>query len=91
MSELKVIRSRKYSVRTVSGMLECFIKKEIKPLQLRKLYNQLKPHEQLKFLTEVLPYCVAKKVDGGIGADEINKLHQMIMEASKNNSHAKTG
>ncbi len=91
--ELKIVKMGrpKNSVRSVSGMIESFTKRVITPQQLKKLYNQLKPAEQMRFLETVLPYCVSKKVDGGIGADEINKLHQMIMEASKNNSHAKTG
>jgi hypothetical protein len=48
------------SIRTVKGMIENFVKRNITPNKLQKLYDSLTPKDRLTFLTEVLPYCAAK-------------------------------
>ncbi len=90
--ELKIVKMGrpKNSVRTVSGMIESFTKRVITPQQLKKLYNQLKPAEQMRFLETVLPYVASKKSDVGLSSQDIDRVHEMIMQASKNN-HGKTG
>ena len=51
----------KSSARTVKGMVERFIKRNITPNKLQAMYDGLKTKEKLEFLIELLPYCAAKQ------------------------------
>ena len=54
-------KKMKASARSVKGMVERFIKRNITPNKLQVLYNGLAAKDKLSFLTELLPYCAAKQ------------------------------
>jgi len=54
-------RRMKHSARTIKGMVERFVKRNITTNKLQGLYDILTAKEKLQFLTEVLPYCVPKQ------------------------------
>jgi hypothetical protein len=54
-------KKTRYSVRTPKGLLENFIKKNITPARLQRMFDELDSKDQLKFLTEVLPFIIPKQ------------------------------
>ena len=72
----------KHSVRTVKGMCERFIKRNITPNKLQKMYDSLAEKEKLNMLTELLPYVAAKQssVDG-LSANDVDQLYDQLMNA----------
>ena len=75
----------KHSVRTVKGMVERFVKRNITPNKLQKMFNELTEKDKFNMLTELLPYVAAKQggVDGMSEAD-VNKLYDQLMTAIEN-------
>lgn len=65
---LKVVRKRPkrlmHSARTIRGKVERFIRKNMSINQLQKLYDPLTEKEKLQFLTELLPYVLARPSAG---------------------------
>lgn len=52
----------KHSARTVKGMVERFIKRNISPNKLQLMFDGLKTDkDKLQVLTELMPYVVAKQ------------------------------
>lgn len=80
-------RKMKSSARTVRGMVERFIKRNITPQKLQAMYDGLKTErDRFTMLTELMPYCAAKlsavnmdlrfeKLDD----DSLQKLHSSII------------
>ncbi len=80
------------SIRTAAGMLDCFIKRNISPQQLKKLFDKLTAKEQADFLLQSFPYIMAKKSNDVLNASDIDTLYEKVMQAINNsNSNAKTG
>lgn len=75
----------KRSIRSVKGMVERFVKRNITPHKLQKMYDSLKPKEQLDFLVELLPYAASKQptqIDVGLeklSDQQLNQLHDDVM------------
>lgn len=80
----------KYSVRTPQGMIERFLKRNISPTKLQKLFNQLSASQQADFLIQVMPYIVAKKAPDSISASEVDRLYEKL-EQTINEKDAKVG
>ena len=59
-------RRKQQSVRSVKGMLERFIKRNLSPQKLQRLYNDLSAKEKLAFLGETLPYILPKLAQGSM-------------------------
>lgn len=52
----------KHSARTVKGMVERFIKRNITPNKLQAMFDGLKSDkDRLQVLTELMPYAIAKQ------------------------------
>ena len=68
------------SVRSVAGMLEAFIKRNVSPQQLKKLFAKHTAKEQADFLLQSFPYLMAKKAAEGLTAEDIDKAYQKLME-----------
>lgn len=77
----------KNSARTVKGMVERFIKRNITPNKLQEMYEGLKdPKDKLLMLTYLLPYCAPKQSQLSINAQfdhlsdtELEKLYSRVM------------
>ena len=76
----------KHSARTVKGMVERFIKRNITPNKLQALYDGLSANNKLNLLIELLPYCAAKQSALSIESSfaelsdtDLNKLYSQVM------------
>ena len=54
-------RKMKHSARTVKGMVERFIHKNVTPNKLQKMFDALPERDRLQMLLELLPYCASKQ------------------------------
>lgn len=70
----------KNSVRTVKGMVERFVKRNITPNRLQKMFDGLTDLQKLNMLTELLPYVAPKQTAEGISGEEIDKLYEKIQQ-----------
>ncbi len=86
MSPVNPLGRPKSSVRTVKGMVERFIKRNITPNKLQRMFNVLSEKEKLNMLTELMPYVAAKQssVDGLSSAD-VDQLYEQLMKAIEEN------
>jgi hypothetical protein len=71
----------KHSVRTVKGMVERFIKRNITPNKLQVMFNALSEKDKLNMLTELLPYVAPKQTGETINAEDVDRLYDKVMEA----------
>lgn len=74
------------SARTVKGMIERFVKRNITPNKLQTLYDGLTANNKLQFLLELLPYFTAKQSSLSIHTTfdqlndaDLNKLYDQVM------------
>ncbi len=77
------------SVRTAAGMLDSFIKRNISPQALKKLFNHLTPTQQADFLLKSFPYIMAPKSNEALTAHDIDLAYSKLMEAINKQSNAK--
>ncbi len=80
----------KNSVRSIKGMVERFVKRNITPNRLQKMYASLSAKDQIEMLLQLLPYTIAKQSPEGLSNEEIDRLYQMVEDALKN-KNAKVG
>jgi hypothetical protein len=77
----------KQSVRTVAGMLQAFITRNVTPQALKKLFGLLSPKEQAEFLLACFPYIMPKKQAEGLTAADIDEAYDKLMNAIKSQSN----
>jgi hypothetical protein len=70
--------ARRHSVRTPKGMILAFIKKNISPTKLGKLYESLNEKDKISVLLELLPYVVSKAAPDSLSSDEIESLFSKL-------------
>jgi lipopolysaccharide biosynthesis regulator YciM len=80
----------KASVRTIKGMVERFVRRNITPNKLQKMYATLSVKEQMEMLMHLLPYAIAKQSPEGISSEEVDRLYHMVEEALKAKQHGQT-
>jgi hypothetical protein len=77
---------KKHSARTVKGMVERFVKKNITPNKLQKMYDKLTANQQLEMLLQLVPYVIAKVQPDSMSKEEMNiifdKIQSKIDEAA---------
>jgi len=73
----------KNSVRTVKGMVERFVRRNITPNKLQKMFGPLNEKDKIDMLLQLLPYVMAKQSSEGINQEEVEKLHEMLENALK--------
>jgi hypothetical protein len=73
----------RHSVRTVKGMVERFVKKNVTPNKLQKMYDTLTEQQKLNMLTELLPYVAAKVPTEGLSNADIDTLYDRITQSLK--------
>ncbi len=80
----------KASFRSVKGLVERFVIRNITPNKLQKMYDTLNEKDKLNMLTELLPYVAAKQssVDG-LSASDVDKLHDELIKAIQSNDKAR--
>ena len=76
----------KHSVRTVKGMVERFIKRNITPNKLQKMFNALTEKDKLNMLLELLPYTAPKQTTTGLSGEDVDQLYNRLMEAIEKSS-----
>ena len=74
------------SSRTVRGMVERFVKRNISPNRLAKIFNQLSPKEQADMLLQLLPFTIGRKAADSISEEEASKLYEMLETKTKLNA-----
>jgi hypothetical protein len=79
----------RHSVRTVRGMVERFVKRNITPNKLQKMYDTLTEQQKLDMLTQLLPYVAAKVPTEGLTNADIDELYNKITQALKTHGNAK--
>src|SRR5690242_401445 len=79
-------KKMKHSARTVKGMVERFIKRNITPNKLQAMYDGLEAKDKLTVLMELLPYCAAKQASVSVHntfealpEGTLNKLYEDVM------------
>ena len=78
----------KHSVRTVRGMVERFVKRNITPTRLTKIFNQLSAKDQAELLLQLLPYSLAKVSPEAISQEEIEQLYSKLEQRVKDHAKA---
>ena len=77
----------KNSVRTIKGMVERFVRRNISPNRLQKMYAGLSARDQVDMLLQLLPYAIAKQTNDGISNEEVEKLYALVEKAIKQNEN----
>ena len=78
----------KQSVRSPKGMLLRFINRNLSPRKVQELYDKLTEKDKLAFLTELLPYVLAKQSAEGLNPDEIEQLYAKLEQRVKDHANA---
>jgi hypothetical protein len=78
----------KHSVRSVKGMVERFVTRNITPTKLQRMFNGLTVHQQIDMLLQLLPYAVAKQSAETLSKEEIERLYQMVEDKMKDHGKA---
>lgn len=70
----------KNSVRSIKGMVERFVKRNITPNRLQKMYDALTENQKLEMLTMLLPYVMAKPASTAdtLTPEEIDALYAKL-------------
>lgn len=68
----------KGSVRTVKGMVERFVKKNITPNRMQIMYDQLTSTQKLEMLMQLLPYVMPKAQADSLSQAEIDAIYQKL-------------
>jgi hypothetical protein len=84
------LRNR-HSARTVRGMVERFIKKNITPNKLQVMFSSLKEQQRLEMLMQLLPYILAKPQAATLTESEIETLYQKLEQTVTNANQKKIG
>jgi hypothetical protein len=85
-------RKMKYSSITIRGMVERFVKRNMTPKRIQVLYDQLSPKDKLEFITELLPYTLAKPQAGTdidltkLSNEQVDDLYSRVMSQVNNNT-----
>ena len=66
------------SVRTVKGMVERFVKRNISPVKLQGMFNSLKEAQRLEMLLQLLPYVLPKVQADSLSEAEITALYEKL-------------
>ncbi len=78
----------KHSVKTVKGLVERFVLRNITPNKLQKMFNSLTEKDKLNMLTELLPYVAPKQAStDGLSASDIDTMYDKLMQAIENKTH----
>src|SRR5688572_7700892 len=77
------------SVRTVKGMIERFVKKNITPNKMQVMYDCLKENQKLEMLMQLLPYVLAKPQADTLTTHEIDELYSKLEQTVKDASAKK--
>jgi hypothetical protein len=81
----------KHSVRSVKGMVERFVRRNMTPNRLSRIFDELSARDQAELLTALLPYVISKQPTDAINQEEIERLHAMLQEALNKEEHGKVG
>lgn len=73
----------RFSARTVKGMVDRFVKRNVTPKRLSKIFDGLSAKDQAEMIKDLLPYVLPKQSPEGINSEEIDKLHNMLERALK--------
>ena len=82
------VRRMIHSSRTIRGRLERFLKRQLTAQKLGEMYDSLTAKEKLAFLTEVLPYVLAKPSAGQdmdldrLTDEQVDALYSRVMKAA---------
>lgn len=68
----------KHSVKTVRGMVERFIKRNMTPTKLQRMFATLSEKDRLEMLMQLLPYALAKQSPDSLTKEEIDRLYESI-------------
>lgn len=79
----------KASARTVKGMVERFVKRNISPNKLSKIFEKLTEGQKADLLLQLLPYVIPKVPSDGINQEEFEVLRTMLEQSLKQNNHGK--
>jgi len=77
------------SVRTVRGMVQRFIKKNITPNKMQKMYDGLTDLQRLEMLQSLLPYVIARVQPDAIGEDELSQILEKVEKKVVNDAMGK--
>lgn len=81
----------KNSARTVKGMVERFIKRNITPRKLQALYDGLTALQKLDLLSQLLPYILPKVQAESMSDAEIDLFYQKLEQTIKDVQQRKAG
>src|SRR5687768_10287980 len=74
----------KSSVRSVRGMVERFVRRNITPNKLQKMFNSLTSTQQIEMLLQLLPYAIAKQSPEGLNEQQIDELYSKLEQFMSN-------
>ena len=79
----------RYSVNTVKGLAERFLKKQMTTRKLNELYEKLSAKDKADFLVSLAPYCTPMMTESGISKEEVEILYDKVQQALKDQQYGK--
>src|SRR5688572_10330811 len=73
----------KSSARSVKGMVERFVRRNISPNRLSRIFDELSASQQADLLMQMLPFVIPRQSPDSISQEEVERLHQMLVQALK--------
>lgn len=77
------------SVRTIKGMVQRFVSKNITPNRLQVMYDKLTENQKLEMLMQLLPYVIPKQQPDSLTSAEIDELYQKLEQTVRDATAAK--
>jgi hypothetical protein len=79
----------RYSAKTIKGLTERWLKKQMTPGKLTKIFDQLSAKDKAELIVSLIPFCAPRMTDSGISKEEVDKLYDMVEQSLKNQQHGK--
>jgi RNase P protein component len=73
----------KSSARSIKGMVERFVRRNITRNRLSRIFDELSASQQADLLMQMLPFIIPKQSPDSISQEEVERLHQMLEQALK--------
>lgn len=71
----------KGSARSVRGMLNRFLLRELSPKKLKALYDRLNDQQKIYLLTQSMPFVISRETSEGMSPEQIEALYSKLEDA----------
>ena len=79
----------RYSAKTIKGLTERWLKKQIARNKLDKIFDQLSAKDKAEFIVSLVPFCTPKMSESSISKEEVDALYDRLEKELKNPKYGK--